>query len=696
MNHPNKLLFSRRILSTLALLAVALSPVLAARADQFTAPTKEELEMTSLPGYPGAPAVVLYREEITRDDLHVVQHYDRIKILTEEGKKYANVEFRYVSTTSDSANPQLADDKTIDQISARTIHSDGTIIPFTGKPYLKVIEKGQGLKFQEKVFTLPDVQVGSIIEYRYATRINDNIYESPDWFVQGNLYVKSAHYEWYPTSHELQDAKGRLINTVSWFPILPPGAQMEHHEVPGVGYGGAPQLVYTLSVKDVPPEEHEEFMPPIASYSYRVLFNFEPYRTSDEYWKSEGKESFKRINSFANPNSDLRSATSSITAGAATQDQKLRKIYTAIMALENTDYTRQHDAREDKENGLSKYKNVSDVLKNKRGDSNEITELFVGMARAAGMNADFMFVPDRSKELFTPGWLSFDQFDDLIAVVNVDGKDVFFDPGSRYCPYGHLPWEETFVHGLRDKGGEPTFDQTMGDDYRSNIVARVANLNMGSNGHITGRIDLTFNGDAALRWRQTALRGDEAGIKHDLRAFLENVIPKSLDVKDVIISNLDNYEEHLQVSYTVDGTLGTWAGKRLIMPADIFSAHAKATFPDQTRDIAVYFHYPSFVRDALRINFPANFSIEAAPSAAKFKMENLALYSMDVTPAPNNFTTRRDYACNTVVFLPTEYSQLRSFYSQFEANDQQSVILKSTGAVTATAASSTTPPSAAN
>ena len=71
------------------------------------------------------------------------------------------------------------DDKTLDDIAGRTIHADGTIIPFTGKPYLKVLEKGKDVKVQERVFTLPDVEVGSIIEYRYATRIADNIYEAP-------------------------------------------------------------------------------------------------------------------------------------------------------------------------------------------------------------------------------------------------------------------------------------------------------------------------------------------------------------------------------------------------------------------------------------------------------------------------------------------------------------------------------------
>ncbi len=54
-----------------------------ANAADFVKPTPEELAMTSLPNYPRVPAVILYKEEITKDDLHSVQRYNRIKILTE-------------------------------------------------------------------------------------------------------------------------------------------------------------------------------------------------------------------------------------------------------------------------------------------------------------------------------------------------------------------------------------------------------------------------------------------------------------------------------------------------------------------------------------------------------------------------------------------------------------------------------------
>ena len=180
----------------------------------FIKPTAEELAMTSLPGFPGVSAVVLFREEVTNDDMHSVGHYDRIKILTKDGEKYANVELPFYSTTFVDTE-HLGDDKSLGEIEGRTIHADGKIIPLTAKPYLKVIEKQQGVKLQEKVFTLPDVEVGSIIEYRYTTRIDDNMYEAPDWYIQGELYLKAAHYLWYPTEKELIDSRQHPIHSRS-------------------------------------------------------------------------------------------------------------------------------------------------------------------------------------------------------------------------------------------------------------------------------------------------------------------------------------------------------------------------------------------------------------------------------------------------------------------------------------------------
>ena len=648
--------------------------------DGFIAPTPEELAMKSVPGYPGAPAVMLLKEEITNDSQFTIQHYERIKVLTDEGKRYANVELQYVSYEGDGWD--RGDYLKEESIVGRTVEPDGRIVPFTGKPFFKVIEKANGIKFQEKVFTLPEVEVGSIIEYRYATRY-ENFVLSPTWMIQGDLFVKHAHFVWYPTDHALQDDEGNPITAISWFPLLPPGVKIEHHEGPSTLFSRGPSQIYELSASDVPPKVEEEFMPPLKSYSYRVMFAFTPWHTSQEYWAHAGKTWSKGINTFTEPNRELKEATAKITAGATTPEEKLKKIYAAVMGLENTHFTHSRDKREDKAAGVVQVRTAADVFSRERGTPKELTELFIAMARVAGYPAYAMYVPDREEELFVPDWQSFEQFDDLIAIVNVDGKEQFFDPGSRYVPFGQLAWQHTYVQGLRQVEGGTKFDVAPGVAVKANRTTRVANLTMNAQGEISGKIDLTFNGSPALRWRQLALRGDEEGVKHALRTSLEEMVPNTLEVEVDTIKGLKDYEEPLVVSYKVKGGMGTQTGKRLLLPSDVFLADAKATFPHEKRELAVDFHYPQYLQDAVRINIPDTFTVEAVPSSATMKMADRGSYAINIEGSPKYVTTRRDFVFGAVIVPVKEYGDLRSFYTQMESKDGESIVLKSSGTTTA-------------
>lgn len=203
--------------TTNALILLMIAPSLHAQA--WLPPTPEELSMTSISEVPGAPAIVLFREQTTDDALRMFSFYSRIKVLTEGGKSYANVELPFGSRLGIS----------LDSISARTIHPDGTIIPFTGKPYEKVVEKLDGYKLKTKVFTLPDVQVGSILEYRYKFHYDDSYFMHPDWYIQSDLFMRKAHYLWRPdhsSNQEISDDHGTVLDRIAWTPILPPGSML--------------------------------------------------------------------------------------------------------------------------------------------------------------------------------------------------------------------------------------------------------------------------------------------------------------------------------------------------------------------------------------------------------------------------------------------------------------------------------------
>jgi hypothetical protein len=529
------------------------------------------------------------------------------------------------------------------------------------------------VKRMAKVFSAPDVQVGSIIEYRYAIRFNDDVVYAPKWIIQSELFTRKAHYAWKPTNRDVSDERG-LANTIAWLPILPTGAKVKQSTDPSTGFSGG-QRHFEVDVEDVPPAPDEDFMPPIAGFTYRVFFYYTSYRTADEFWKNEGKHWAKDRDKFIGPGHLVTTAVQELISPSDTQDQKLRKIYAAVMKLENTDFTREHSTAEEKAEGLKQVHTTDDIWARKRGSDDQLTDLFVAMARAAGMKANVFVVTNRDRNMFLKGYLTLGQLNDEIAIVNVDGKDEYFDPGSRFCPYQHLAWKHTMTEGLRQTDGGAEFAQSPGETYNASRIQRIADLTMDSQGVVTGTIKMTYIGAPALVWRQESLTGDAASVERDLRIGVEQLMPHGMDVKVASIEKLDDYEQPLTVNLEVKGPIGSSTGKRLLVPGDIFEANTKPAFPHEKRDIPVYFHYPQMVQDAIRIKYPPNLNVESVPAADSFRFQNFALYTLTTVSNLNSVTLHRNYTLGELIYMPKEYSDLRSFYSKMETKDQESLVL---------------------
>jgi hypothetical protein len=138
--------FTPALAGVLFLLASARS--VQAGSDDFLPIDPADLKMTSEPKAPGAPAIYLYRQ-VDRDDKGTASteyNYLRIKILTEEGRKYANVEI-----------PFDKEGYKVSRIHARTIRPDGTIVNYEGKIYESTIVKSKTVKYLAKTFSMPDV-----------------------------------------------------------------------------------------------------------------------------------------------------------------------------------------------------------------------------------------------------------------------------------------------------------------------------------------------------------------------------------------------------------------------------------------------------------------------------------------------------------------------------------------------------------
>jgi hypothetical protein len=159
-------------------------------ADDWQPINPEELKMTSVAEASGAAAVVLYRQ-VDRDDVANHEYnYMRVKILTEEGLKYANVEIPYFNENQD-----------VHGLKARTIRPDGSVVNFEGKPIDKMIVKAKGIKYMAKVILLPDVQVGSIIEYHYMSQLKEHYVFDSHWILSNELFTRHAKFSLKPSQY---------------------------------------------------------------------------------------------------------------------------------------------------------------------------------------------------------------------------------------------------------------------------------------------------------------------------------------------------------------------------------------------------------------------------------------------------------------------------------------------------------------
>lgn len=632
-------------------------------------PTPEQLKMTADPQAPNAAAVYLYYENIVDDNLHFHKIYAEVKILTEKGKEeFSDIEIPYergeVVPAGDTAN-----EMSVNQVRGRTIEPDGTVVPFTGKPYQKELLKTGDMKVMAKVFSLPDVRVGSILEYQYSISYDENWVMPPQWMVQGQWYIHEAHFHFVPTSTTRTitstDAGGHenTVHQLLYYQWLPHGAKVR------TGLDG-----FDLVVEDVPALQDEPYTPPIDSFSYRVLFYYSPYDSGDAYWKAEGKYWSKDVNRFADPSGRIRDAVAQIVAPGDNDEQKLEKIYAAVMTVENTDFTREHTEQENKAEG-EKVKTAADIWANKRGDSNEITRLFIAMARAAGLKAYAMAVTERDQNILNQGYLYWGQLSDEIAIVNVNGKEQYFDPGERYCEYGKLDWVHQLMMGVRQTDDGTQISEAPGATYRDNGILRTADLTLGANGAVQGQIRITMNGVAALRWRQYALSHDEEATKRAFEKEVQAGVPAGVLVKTSHFLGLSDYTSNLMAVLNVSGSMGTVTGKRVFIPASFFEASAAPLFAAQQRENPLDMHYPYLSRDEVNLTLAPGLTVDSVPANAKVPYPQMAAYQVAYGGKGATYSQMRILALGNTIYNVTDYPQLRDFFQKVGAQDQQQVVL---------------------
>lgn len=603
----------------------------------------------------GSAAVMLYLQADTDDQNSIETVYVRVKVLTDEGKKQGDVEIPYVKDITH-----------VEDIQARVIQPDGSIQEFDGQVYDKVIVKSRVLKVLTRAFTLPAVQPGSILEYRYKMRKDQSLLLNTYWDLQRDLPVKKAHF-----SLRRYTGATTVPLRLHWIGISLPSSVQPVKDKNGI---------YTLDMTDIPPFPDEQYATPEGWFKMTVRFIYsddpdiglEP----DAYWHKKSTAWDGADDDFVSKRKAVDQEVASLLKPDDTPEAKLRKLYVRAQQIHNLSFDREKTEKEAKHDKSKDAHNADDVLKHGYGRGHDINLLLVALARSAGFEASLVWAAPRNRSLFHRNIRDMSELSTHLVLVKLNDKQLFLDPATLYCPFGMLSWEETGVSALSvsKNGGE--FLTTTNPRSADAVTLREAALHLDPERGLLGTVTVSFQGLEALRWRLDQRDNDDAERRKQLEAEVARWLPTSATIDLAKVTGWDREDDPLvaQFNVTIPGVV-TRTGKRLLLQTGLFQSNDTHPFQHPDRKLPVYFSYPFRELDDVVIDLPPGYQLESTPQT-KTTRTDFALYQHFTSFANNRVELHRRFVMEGFLFLTPSYPTIRAFYDTVRAGDDDTIVLK--------------------
>lgn len=656
------------LISTLAVLTLSPPEVTKAQDTALWTPIDPaDLKLTDNPGEPGGQAIILDYWDDTNNLKSEETVRVRIKILREEGKKYANVEIPYLEKYM-----QLED------LRARTVSTDGQSTVSNAEVFDKEIVKAKRYKLNAKTLTLSNVQVGSIIEYSYRLRWKKGFpdvvkhpsqyvfteplaYPAANWEVQRDIFVRHAHLTLHPY----------------------PGGSPQFDFI-GLTDSPRPKLLPDGSIQieldDLPAFEEEQAAPPEESIRGRVavFYTYEVFSPA-LFWGTVGKQEAKVYDEFLKKSGRAKSEVDRLISPSDTSEQKLRKLYARAQEIRMISFEQSKTEKETKREDLKENKSVDDVLSRNYAYANEVDLVFLAMARAAGFRAYPIKAVSRDYHQFQLKQLDASQLNAMVIEVTLDGKSRFFDPAMLYCPFELVPWMETDTVGVVADSVHNILIAIPARPSSEAVVRRSADLQMDEQGNLEGELRVTFEGQESLTWRLDTRNQDET----ERRKTVEDWAKASLPAKsEYTLTASDGWAKSSgPVTATFHVKIHEYAnavGQRLLVPLGFFKTSASdSVFSSAHRVHPVYFRYAAEYYDDLRIAPPNGFVIEAVPPPHSLH-QGVAISDVKAEKDGQGIRITRTFVLGGYFFPVEQYPALKHFYQQAASAQDAQISLKRT------------------
>ncbi len=660
--------------SVLPLFAVLVCLVIGASAHpvgdvEWRAVTPEELAMKTPKVEPDADAEAIFWEvriDDSSDDL-AMQHYVRVKIFNDRGReKYSKLDIPFTRKTK------------IKDIAARVIKPDGTPVEITKQDIVeKEIIKAGGVKLKVKSFAIPNLEIGSIVEYRYREVVSEAGAAGMHLKFQRDIPVQTLTYYYKPYSKKepnyrsfnfddtkfVKDEKGFWVATrknIAAFkeePRMPPEDQV------------IPWMLLQASRVNV-----------LDFSTFSISFAFKDPSNPASYWGAVSMEQKGLYAFMTKPDKEVKRVAEEATASANTTEAKLDKLYEYCQTqIRNTSFD--PTLTDDDRKKLAANKSVGDVLKHKYGSGQFIDLLFGAMANALGLETRVAFLSDRSELFFKPEMAN-DAFIHPGAIaVKIGEQWNLYNPGVKFLPPGMLVWYEEGVWALLIGDKAHVWVRSPLSDYDHSLTKRTARLKLLEDGTIEGQVRIEYHGQPGLTYRLESYEDSDQKREDSLKDEVKERM-STADLSNIKFENITEPRKPLVCAYDIRVPgYAQKTGKRLFLQPSFFEHGESAVFPNAERKYDVYFHYPWSESDDIEFELPAGYALDNAERPQDFNASGVMEYKVNIGITNDHRTLvlkRRFFfgGGGNIVLPVSSYSQLKGVFDLLQKNDEHTITLK--------------------
>ena len=684
------------LLTLTYLLCLAAQPARAQVADEWRAVTPAELEMKAPQVEPDADAEAIFWEASLDDRKRKklsYNHYVRVKIFTERGReRFSKFDIPFYQG------------RKVEDVAARVIKPDGTTIEVRPEDiFEREIIKAGKIRIQAKSFAVPGIEPGVIVEYRYKEIIKHDSIDNERLPFQRDIPMQRATY--YVRPYE-----GTTVG-------------FNFRNMPPMRFVAGSDGFYVGTLTNVPALKEEPLMPPDNEVR-RWVHLYYAGNSSSFTWSLFAYQVSQTLGKIIEPSKEIKQKADELTAGAQTDEEKLRRIYDFTQKnIKNVNFDSSYTEAQLES---IKIKDADDVLRRAVGNSIFINWLFASLAKAAGFEVSVVLAGDRSENFFkpndtvNPGYLHpaaiavrLQDQEKTVEEKPAEEKNVeqkpgeekskapakssahassgrstteqkwkYFNPGAPYLSFGRLVWNEEDVYAMLIGERNHQWRRIPLSSAVQSPARRSGKFKLLEDGTLEGLVRLEYEGHQAIARRRAEFKDSPNKREENLKEEIKKRI-STAEISDLTIENFADVSKPLTYIFKIRvPNYAQKTGKRLFFQPGFFEYGTNPVFSSATRTHNIYFQYPWSEQDELEIEMPKDFLLDTADSpvdvADAQKIGNLKI-NIGIDKVNHKIIYRRDFyfgGGGLLLFPVSKYQPLKGLFDAFHKSDTHTITLK--------------------